>query len=104
MVQGAKWAVDEGYGFAEDIDMTEERGCLEGADPSAVSKHAIQRGRKQLGSLGSGNHFCEVQMVDHIYNQDAADAMGIGRKGQIVVTLHCGSREWDIKWPKTTSS
>ncbi|WP_161982339.1 RtcB family protein [Dictyobacter alpinus] len=92
MVQGARWAVDEGYGFAEDIDMTEEQGCLEGADPSAVSKHAIQRGRKQLGSLGSGNHFCEIQMVDHIYNQEAADAMGIGRKGQIVATLHCGSR------------
>ncbi|GCE13038.1 RtcB family protein [Tengunoibacter tsumagoiensis] len=92
MVHGAQWAVDAGYGLAEDLEVTEENGCLEGADPSTVSKHALERGRKQLGSLGSGNHFCEVQVVDHIYDQEVANVLGIGRKGQVVTTLHCGSR------------
>ena len=92
MERGAGWAVEEGYGFAEDIDMTEEQGCLAGADSSAVSKQAIQRGIKQLGSLGSGNHFCEVQVVDTIYDEAAAQALGIAQVGQIVTTIHCGSR------------
>ena len=92
MVQGAAWAVEDGYGFEEDLEVTEEGGCLAGADPDKVSPMAVQRGRKQLGSLGSGNHFAEVQYVEHIYNQAAAEAMGIDQVGQIVVTIHCGSR------------
>ncbi len=92
MERGAGWAVEEGYGFAEDIDVTEEQGCLVGANPATVSRQAIQRGIKQLGSLGSGNHFCEVQQVDHIYDEAAAQALGIAQVGQIVTTIHCGSR------------
>lgn len=92
MLHGARWAVEEGYGVPDDLDVTEENGCLEGAIPTAVSQQAVLRGLKQLGSLGSGNHFCEVQVVDHIYDQQAADALGIGRKGQVVVAIHCGSR------------
>jgi tRNA-splicing ligase RtcB len=86
MVQGAAWAVEDGYGFAE------EGGSLAGADPDKVSPMAVQRGMKQVGCLGSGNHFAEVQYVEHIYDQHAAEAMGIGQVGQIVVTIHCGSR------------
>ena len=92
MVHGAGWAIEEGYGFTDDLEVTEEHGCLAGADPDNVSHTALQRGLKQLGSLGSGNHFCEVQVVDHIYDAEAATAMGIGQPGQIVVTIHCGSR------------
>ncbi len=92
MVRGASWAIEEGYGFAEDLEVTEEHGCLGGADPDAVSNTAIQRGMKQLGSLGSGNHFCEVQTIDHIYDAEVAKALGIDQLGQIVVTIHCGSR------------
>src|SRR5438067_7963969 len=92
MVQGAAWAVEDGYGRAEDLNVTEEGGCLAGANPDQVSPVAMQRGMKQLGSLGSGNHFAEVQFVEHIYDQAAAEVMGIGQVGQIVVTIHCGSR------------
>jgi tRNA-splicing ligase RtcB len=92
MVHGAGWAIEEGYGFPDDLEVTEEHGCLAGADPDNVSHTALQRGLKQLGSLGSGNHFCEVQVVDHIYDVEAAASMGIGQPGQIVVTIHCGSR------------
>ena len=92
MEHGAGWAVEEGYGFPNDLEVTEEHGCLAGADPDNVSHTAVQRGLKQLGSLGSGNHFCEVQVIDHIYDAEAAAAMGIGHLGQIVVTIHCGSR------------
>ncbi len=92
MVRGAAWAIEEGYGFDHDLEVTEEQGCLSGADPDAVSNTAIQRGVKQLGSLGSGNHFCEVQAIDHIYDTEAAQVLGIGQVGQIVVTIHCGSR------------
>src|SRR5690348_9268482 len=92
MTRGASWAIEEGYGFPEDLLVTEEHGCLAGADPDAVTKTAIQRGIKQLGSLGSGNHFCEVQVIDFIYDTEAAKALGIDQIGQIVVTIHCGSR------------
>jgi|SRR5258706_468586 len=92
MEHGAGWAVEEGYGFPGDLEVTEEHGCMAGADPGNVSHTAVQRGLKQLGSLGSGNHFCEVQVIDHIYDAEAAAAMGIGQLGQIVVTIHCGSR------------
>jgi tRNA-splicing ligase RtcB (3'-phosphate/5'-hydroxy nucleic acid ligase) len=92
MLRGSAWAIEEGYGLQEDLEVTEENGCLAGANPDAVSHKALQRGMSQLGSLGSGNHFCEVQMVDHIYDEEAASAFGIARKGQIVITIHCGSR------------
>ncbi len=92
MQRGSAWAIEEGYGFAEDLENTEENGCLAGANPDAVSQKALQRGINQLGSLGSGNHFCEVQVVEHIYDEQAAQALGIGEKGQIVATIHCGSR------------
>ena len=83
MTRGAAWAIEEGYGFAEDLEVTEEHGCLAGADTDTVMRQAVQRGIKQLGSLGSGNHFCEVQYVEHIYDEKAADALGIGQVGQV---------------------
>ena len=92
MVRGAAWAVEDGYGREEDLEVTEEGGCLAGADPGKVSPMAIERGMKQLGSLGSGNHFAEVQVVEHLYNKEVAETLGIGQIGQIVVTIHCGSR------------
>lgn len=92
MVRGAAWAVEQGYGLPGDLEVTEEQGCLAGANPDVVSQQAMARGINQLGSLGSGNHFCEVQYVEHIYDQQAANALGIGQQGQIVVTIHCGSR------------
>lgn len=92
MTRGSAWAVEQGYGFPEDLAVTEEHGCLAGADPDAVSDMAVQRGLKQLGSLGSGNHFAEVQVIDHIYDEEAARAMCLERQGQVVVTIHCGSR------------
>jgi tRNA-splicing ligase RtcB len=92
MVRGSAWAIEQGYGREEDLEVTEEGGCLAGADPGKVSPKAIQRGMQQLGSLGSGNHFAEVQFVEHIYDQAAAEAMGIGQVGQVVTTIHCGSR------------
>lgn len=92
MVRGSAWAIEEGYGIPEDLEVTEEHGSLAGANPDAVSQKAIQRGISQLGSLGSGNHFCEVQVVEQIYDTEAAKAMGIGQKGQVVTTIHCGSR------------
>jgi tRNA-splicing ligase RtcB len=92
MLRGSAWAIEEGYGIPDDLDVTEENGCLAGANPDAVSARAMQRGISQLGSLGSGNHFCEIQTVDHIYDQEAAEAMGLERKGLVVATIHCGSR------------
>ncbi|WP_069806267.1 RtcB family protein [Thermogemmatispora onikobensis] len=92
MVRGAAWAVEQGYGFPEDLEVAEEGGCLAGANPDTVSATAIQRGVNQLGSLGAGNHFCEVQVVDHIYDEEAAQALGLYRQGQVVTTIHCGSR------------
>jgi tRNA-splicing ligase RtcB len=89
--RGAAWAIEEGYGFEEDLEHTEEHGCLAGADPAHVSGNALRRGMKQLGSLGSGNHFCEVQFVEHIYDAEAAEVFGL-KKNQIVTTIHCGSR------------
>src|SRR5258708_4060826 len=92
MLHGSAWAVENGYGVADDLEVTEEHGCLADANPDAVMSNAVQRGLKQLGSLGSGNHFCEVQYVEHIYDEEAAHALQIGHIGQIVVTIHCGSR------------
>jgi tRNA-splicing ligase RtcB len=89
--QGAAWAVSNGYGFTRDLDSIEERGCMHGADPAALSKRAKQRGRPQLGSLGSGNHFCELGYVSDVYDDAAAQAFGL-RRGQVTVMIHSGSR------------
>ncbi|NJE53798.1 RtcB family protein [Thermococcus sp. 21S9] len=91
LADGAKWAVDNGYGWKEDLEHLEEGGRMEGADPSAVSQKAKQRGAPQLGSLGSGNHFLEVQVVDKIYDEEIAKAYGLF-EGQVVVMVHTGSR------------
>jgi len=89
--EGAAWAVASGHGWAEDLERTEEGGALAGADPAAVSPRARDRGADQLGTLGSGNHFLEVQAVDEIYDARAAGALGL-RRGQVTVLIHCGSR------------
>lgn len=92
LARGARWAVSKGYGVARDLDVIEAGGSLERADPHAVSADAKQRGRGQIGTLGSGNHFLEVQVVDHVFDSSAADAMGITGLGQVVVFVHSGSR------------
>ena len=89
---GAAWAVENGYGWEEDLNHQEAGGRIEHADPSKVSSHAKQRGMKQVGTLGSGNHFLEIQLVDQIYDEHAAKAMGITREGQVTVMIHSGSR------------
>lgn len=91
LVEGVKWTVQNGYGWDSDIDVCEENGCMKGADPTSVSEHARKRGGLQLGTLGSGNHFLEVQKVDKIFDERAAIAMGI-EQDQVTVLIHCGSR------------
>ena len=91
MVQGARWAVTHGHGVAADLEYTESGGCLDGADPSKISDRAIQRGHDQLGTLGSGNHFIEVQAVDTVYDDTAANVFGLS-PGQVTVMIHSGSR------------
>ena len=92
MVKGSFWAVEKGYGEDDDVRHTEETGCIKGANPDKVSKKAKQRGIPQLGTLGSGNHFLEVGVVDEIYDRDAARIMGVEEEGQVVVWIHTGSR------------
>ncbi|MCD5401701.1 RtcB family protein, partial [candidate division NPL-UPA2 bacterium] len=89
--EGAQWAVRNGYGFPEDIEFTEERGCLAGADPSKVSERALERGYKQQGTLGSGNHFIEIQLIEEIYEPRVAAIFGL-EKGAITAMIHSGSR------------
>lgn len=89
--EGAGWALKQGLATEADLRRTEESGCLPGADPSKVSKRARERGRPQLGSLGAGNHFIEVDVVDQIFAPEAAAAMGL-YEGCLVVQIHCGSR------------
>ncbi len=89
--EGAQWAVRKGYGFPEDIEFTEERGCLAGADPARVSQRALERGYKQQGTLGSGNHFIEIQIIEEIYEPQVAAAFGL-EKGAITAMIHSGSR------------
>jgi tRNA-splicing ligase RtcB len=91
LAKGARWAVDNGYGEESDIEYCEENGRLEGADPDRVSERAKERGLPQLGTLGSGNHFLEIQYVESIHDAEAARAMHL-KEGQIVVSIHCGSR------------
>jgi tRNA-splicing ligase RtcB (3'-phosphate/5'-hydroxy nucleic acid ligase) len=90
-LEGAKWAVESGYGMEADAEHCEANGYLEGADPSKVSTKARNRGKTQLGTLGSGNHFLEVQYVDKIYDQKIASTFGL-EEGQVTVMIHCGSR------------
>jgi tRNA-splicing ligase RtcB len=89
--KGARWAVEKGYGFAEDLDHIEEGGAIEGADPGVISQRALERGRGQLGTLGSGNHFVEVDYVAEVFDQRLADALRL-EKDQVTVTVHTGSR------------
>ncbi|PMP71713.1 MAG: RNA-splicing ligase RtcB [Thermodesulfovibrio aggregans] len=89
--KGAIWAVEQGYGEPDDLQRIESHGCLEGADPEVISKKAYERGKDQLGTLGSGNHFLEVQYVAEIYEPEIAEAMGLF-KNQVTVMIHTGSR------------
>ncbi|WP_296878481.1 RtcB family protein [uncultured Methanobrevibacter sp.] len=88
---GAEWAVENGYGWSEDLEVLEENGRMVDADSSVVSDKAKKRGIPQLGSLGSGNHFLEIQVVDEIYNEEVAEVYGLS-KGMIVIMIHTGSR------------
>jgi tRNA-splicing ligase RtcB (3'-phosphate/5'-hydroxy nucleic acid ligase) len=92
LLKGAAWAVERGYGESEDLVFTEEKGCLKSADCDKVSQKAKKRGLPQLGTLGSGNHFLEIQVVEQIYEREIAQAMGIMETGQILLTVHTGSR------------
>ncbi|MGB3129980.1 MAG: RtcB family protein [Dehalococcoidia bacterium] len=92
LLKGAGWAVAAGYGETEDLEFTEDHGCLKGADPDKVSVKAKTRGTPQSGTLGSGNHFLEIQVVDEVYDAGIAQAFGIEEKGQILVLIHTGSR------------
>jgi tRNA-splicing ligase RtcB len=91
LVEGARWAVSNGYGSQGDLDSMEDGGCLAGADPEAVSERALERGKDQVGTLGSGNHFLEVEVVEEIFDRDAAAALGI-EEGRVAVMVHSGSR------------
>ncbi|MBU0496878.1 MAG: RtcB family protein [Candidatus Thermoplasmatota archaeon] len=92
LIHGAKWAIENGYGWDEDARFLEENGCLKTADYSTISDKAKQRGAPQLGSLGAGNHFLEIQKVAEIFDKSAADSFGIKEIGQIMVMIHTGSR------------
>ena len=93
LVQGASWCVSRGYGWPEDLDYTEEKGCADGADPEVVSHKAILRGLKQIGTLGSGNHYLEIQVVrkGNIFDAELAGKFGLF-PDQVVIMFHCGSR------------
>ena len=91
LIEGAKWAVERGYGTHEDLEATEDGGKIAGADPEMVSARAIERGREQLGTLGSGNHFLEIEVVEEIFDKKAAAEFGL-EDGQVCVLIHSGSR------------
>ena len=94
MINGVDWCIENGYGWQEDADRIEESGRMKGADPSKVSHKAISRGVGQLGTLGSGNHYLEVQvgLTDQIYDEETARVYGINKPNQVFVMVHCGSR------------
>jgi tRNA-splicing ligase RtcB len=92
LIKGSRWALEKGYGNPEDIVVTEESGCMKKANPDKVSVKAKKRGIPQLGTLGSGNHFLEIEVVDEIYDRKAAGAMGINDVGQVLLLIHTGSR------------
>jgi tRNA-splicing ligase RtcB len=91
LVKGSKWAVEKGYGTKDDLECTEEFGAIAGADPEAVSERAYERGKAQSGTLGSGNHFLEIQVIDQLYDSKICDTLGLD-VGQIMVMIHSGSR------------
>jgi len=92
--EGARWCIREGMGWNEDLELTEESGCVAGADPSKVSERAIDRGYNQIGTLGSGNHYLEIQVArpENVIDPEIARAFGITIPNQVVVMFHCGSR------------
>ncbi len=92
--QGARWCIDKGYGRPEDLARTEEGGCIAGADAAKVSDRAVERGYRQIGTLGSGNHYLEIQVVrpENVFQPELARAFGIDRPNQVAVMFHCGSR------------
>jgi tRNA-splicing ligase RtcB len=92
IAEGVAWIVDRGMGWPEDIKHCEEEGCMDIANPDKVSSTAKRRGLSQIGTLGSGNHFLEIQKIDEIYDPKAAKAFGIADKGQVTCMIHCGSR------------
>lgn len=91
---GSRWCLENGYGWKEDLERTEEMGCIPGADSSKISKKAVERGFKQIGTLGSGNHYLEIQVLkpENIYDEKLARAFGLTVPDQVVVMFHCGSR------------
>jgi tRNA-splicing ligase RtcB len=91
LVRGAAWAVQQGFGDVADLECIEGQGVIAGADPEMVSERALERGRAQLGTLGSGNHFLEIQQVEAIYDAEAAAVLGL-HPGQVTVSIHTGSR------------
>ena len=91
LIKGSRWAVERGYGIQDDLECTEENGAIAGADPDAVSGRAYERGKAQSGTLGSGNHFLEIQVIDQLYDRDICDAFGLDL-GQVMVMIHSGSR------------
>jgi tRNA-splicing ligase RtcB len=92
--QGSQWCIKNGYGWPEDLERTEESGCVKGADSSKISDRAVDRGYKQLGTLGSGNHYLEIQVAkpEHVFDAQAVKAFGITIPNQVVIMFHCGSR------------
>jgi len=91
LVKGSKWAVEKGYGVKEDLECTEDYGAIQGADPNAVSSRAYERGKAQSGTLGSGNHFLEIQVIDQLYDAKLCDYFGL-TLGQVTIMIHSGSR------------
>jgi tRNA-splicing ligase RtcB len=91
LVKGVGWAVKQGFGLEEDPEYIEERGCIQGADPDLISDRALERGRAQLGTLGSGNHFVEIGYVDEVYDEHAAKDLGLFLD-QVTIIIHTGSR------------
>lgn len=92
--QGARWCIEHGYGWPEDLERTEERGAIAGADATKISERALKRGHDQLGTLGSGNHYLEIQVArpENVIDDELARALGITVPNQVVVMFHCGSR------------
>lgn len=88
---GARWAVDAGYGVPEDLERIEERGCMAGAKPDEVSERAKNRQQDEMGTLGSGNHYLEIQQVVEVFDAETANAFGL-KQGDVVISIHCGSR------------
>ena len=92
LAKGVPWAIEKGLGWSEDAEHCEENGCMKSANPDKVSSNAKNRGLTQIGTLGSGNHFLEIQRVDKIHDSRTAKTFGIEREGQVTVMIHCGSR------------